>query len=338
MKIKTFLQTAHTFKEHELLMKFHESIPLDIVNLNIEGVDPLVMDKELEQADGYTECDVGIMFGSWKGREKGHHISRTSVAQNSKIFLVFETPLLNRTTDGKHAAYRIGINHFLNNAGTFIPRGEEYSKERLEEVWKIQWKGWQNSEFKNAPILLLMQLPGDASLRGTNIFHWTYDAVKELRLHTDRPIRIRPHPMNNLKDGDEFFQLVTKITLDKIPNMEFSNSKLVSLKDDLKGAYCSVAFTSGSAIDSILNGVPVIATDPGNFAFEVSSNFVSDVNNLRKESPTEINRWLSNLAYHQWTDEEIQNGRAWKHLFPIIKNKMRSAIELAMAQPKGKKR
>lgn len=340
MIIKTFLQSAHNFKEHELLMKFHESIPQETeIEWELENTEPSILTPELEQQDVYTNCDVAVMFGSWKGRDKGHHITRNSIVEKSKKFLVFETPILNRTTDGKHKAYRLGINGFLNNYGKFIEKNQNYSNHRLESKWKINWNGWKKSANKNDHILILMQLPGDASLRGQNIFNWLYDVIGELRQYTNRPIRVRPHPLYNAKDADGFYEVMTRIFMQQIPNIFVSNAKEISLADDLSRAHSSVAFTSGSSIDSVLHGVPVIATDPGNFTFEISSHFVEEIEQIKKASTDEVLQWLSNLSHYQWTVDEISDGTAWKHIWPIVYQSIRhSKAQQLLRAERGKKK
>jgi hypothetical protein len=67
-----------------------------------------------------------------------------------------------------------------------------------------------------------------------------------------------------------------------------------------------------------MSGVPVIACDEGNFAWDISSNFPEDVVEPKLEDPETVKQWLYNLAYCQWSEEEMQNGNAWRHLLPAI--------------------
>jgi hypothetical protein len=145
---------------------------------------------------------VAIMFGSWKAREKGHHLMRTTIAQTANCFICIETPLLNRSVHEQHTQYRIGVNGFLNNSGIFTDAREDYSADRLEKL-NISWLGWKNNS--NGHILLMLQLQGDASLRGQNIYEWALCTVREIRSYTDKKIIIRPHPLAPLRTGEEFY-------------------------------------------------------------------------------------------------------------------------------------
>ena len=103
-------------------------------------------------------------------------------------------------------------------------------------------------------------------------------------------------------------------------NIDFVDTKEVTLQKTLENAYCSVTYSSGSAIDSILFGIPTISTDPGNFAFDISSHYPEEIDSLYMPGDVEIKRWLLKLAYSQWSVSEMKEGIAWAHLCPIIEN------------------
>ena len=309
MKVKVFLETAGNFAERDILQKFYRG-----VQSCFNGIDEHQVEIDIEK--NYSPCDVAIMLGSWKYREKDHHIVRTSIAESSQCFVVLETPLLNRKVFEDNTYFRIGINGFLNNSGKFV-NDQVISKDRLQKLG-IHWNGWQNKQDGN--ILLLLQLPGDASLRNTNIYEWATYAIQEIRKSSNRPIVVRTHPKHNIKDTDEFYKFVSDCSLQKISNISFSIGKDRHIDEDFSQAYCTVAFSSGSSIDSIIKGIPTIACDPGNFAYEVSSNFPNQVESIKKESGEKITKWLSELAYSQWTVDEMERGIVWNYLLPMIKN------------------
>jgi hypothetical protein len=315
MLIKTFLETAGTFEEREMLTRFHNGIcnaknsEYTVENyLNGAGA-------FLDIGQSYSRCDVAVMLGSWKNRDRIHHQVRASVAGNAGCFLVIETPLLGRIVDfasNKH--YRVGVNGFLNNSGLFYQNN--CPGDRLKDLG-ISWNGWKHN--KDGHILLMLQLPGDASLRGINIYEWTEYCIKQIRKVSNRKIVIRTHPAHNIKESDEFYKfIINNLILTKSSDIEISISKEKSLDDDLKGAYCTVTYSSGSGIDSIMKGIPTIAMDPGNFAWNVSSRYLSELENIKLSSAAEITQWLSNLAYSQWTVEEMEAGKPWLHLQSII--------------------
>jgi len=80
----------------------------------------------------------------------------------------------------------------------------------------------------------------------------------------------------------------------------------------LKNAHCMVSYTSGSSIDSILEGVPVIPGSEYNFVYDISSHTLDDIENPKLGDRKQL---LYDLAYAQWSVQEIEKGTAWEHLF-----------------------
>jgi hypothetical protein len=311
MKIRSFIQTARDFGEQQILMKFTEGIDRYSREQGLE----YEIDYDLNEA--YVPCDVALMIGSWKAREKGHHLVRSSIAFNSKAFICIETPLLNRQVHEENIYYRIGVNGFLNNQATFVDLTKNYDESRLQKLG-VSWRGWDFKE--SGHIVILLQLPADASLRGANVYNWAKHIIENLRLHTDRKIIVRPHPLAPLRTGEEFYDFFFDLYKNKIENIDFVDPKEVTLQKTLENAYCSVTYSSGSAIDSILFGIPTISTDPGNFAFDISSHYPEEIDSLYMPGDVEIKRWLLKLAYSQWSVSEMKEGIAWAHLCPIIEN------------------
>jgi hypothetical protein len=62
-----------------------------------------------------------------------------------------------------------------------------------------------------------------------------------------------------------------------------------------------------------------VAADPGNFAWNISTNYLEDIEKIKLATDDDINQWLNNLSYSQWSPEEMHNGTAWKHLSLLLK-------------------
>lgn len=308
MIVKIFLDTAGNFEEREILNKFYQGALLHANN-------------ELEvlvEYGGFSACDVGVILGSWKPRDSEHHNIRNSVVEQAPVFFVIETPLLGRVVNQRNKYHRIGANGFLNHSGVF--NLDNHNNTRLQEL-DITWNEWNQN--KKGHVLLMLQLPGDASLRGIDQYEWAVHTIKKIRSITDRPIVVRTHPEHSIKDTDGFHKLVSTVNIfDPQSKVSFSLGKNRSLTQDLKGAYCSVSYTSGSAIDSICAGVPVIACDSGNFAWDISTNFVEDIENIKLAEPEQVQQWLNNLSYSQWSPKEMQDGVAWQHLMSLFDNNL----------------
>lgn len=130
-------------------------------------------------------------------------------------------------------------------------------------------------------------------LDGPNRYY--VELVEYLRELTKRPIVYRPKP--SFKDAQP------------IPGTRFSDSD-ETIRDALWGAHALVTHGSNACFEAALMGVPSIVLGTA-VAAPISSTTLEDV-----EDPIQGKReqWLHNLAYHQWTEDEMREGQAWKHI------------------------
>ena len=82
-----------------------------------------------------------------------------------------------------------------------------------------------------------------------------------------------------------------------------------SLTADLAGAERAITWTSNSAVDAVLAGVPTIALNPGCIAWPVTSHQLGD-----PLFTGDRDAWCYDLAYRQFTHDELANGEAWRHI------------------------
>ena len=85
----------------------------------------------------------------------------------------------------------------------------------------------------------------------------------------------------------------------------------VPIQEDLNDCWCTVTYTSGSAVDSVLHGVPNIALGTGNMARPVSGHSLSEIENPYKGDKTD---WLNKIAHCQWSIKEFESGECWQHV------------------------
>ena len=76
------------------------------------------------------------------------------------------------------------------------------------------------------------------------------------------------------------------------------------MKEVIKDAWVVVTDHSNSAIDALIQGVPIIMTNP---AREYGQ--IEDI-----EDPLFDRNILNPLSYNQWTLAEIKSGQAWREL------------------------
>lgn len=268
-----------------------------------EGVSDHCDIVDWENLPAYHQNYVPVIYGSVKHkRGAAHHRIKSQIDKYARPYVMLETPLVHRRADTiDHAWLRVGVNGFLWDHAMW---GFDHMDPKRTIVDPIKWRD------NGSHILILMQNPGDASLRGADIFEWCDNTVKQLRTHTDRPIKIRPHPLPTkrakLKDLEH--------SLTKIKNVEFVENILPNIRPlelDLKDCWCAVSYTSGSAVDAVLAGVPNISCDPGNMTWPISSHSINMIE-IPYTGPTQ--QWEQQISHCQFSVEELRNGVCWNHI------------------------
>ena len=326
MKILVSIVSGSNNTERDVLRAFYDGIvkyyfskhntdSFKILKKNHDIDLRLSYDPEIEK------CDVAVQFGTVKDRNAEHHVTKLSIRKNAKTVVFVETPLLGRVINkaNNYSFYRVGVNGFLNNSGSFFNE-ETLNLDRLD-LLKTQldipnFPGWKNNKLGN--ILILLQLSGDASLRGQKMSEWLIDTVRKIRAITDRTISIRFHPAMSDKGRAELFSEVGPLLFENYKHILWQDGISRSLTQDLIEAGICVSYSSGSSIDAILHGVPCITTDEGNLAYPISSHRIDELENPRLASKSEINNWLIELANSQWNETEMLTGKVWSHIIPLI--------------------
>ena len=300
MKVTVYGKSANHPRFEQTLMKFATGV--------LDSGDDCFLSYDQE----YHECDVAVIFGSWKDRDITHHNVKRNIVANAKQFIVLETPLIGRgpvkdVMDDNW--YRIGIGGFLADTGTFHD-GNNHHHDRWDIIRKhfdIHLPTYDLS--KKDDIVVALQLPQDASLRGASIEKWCRDTCMAIRTQTDRRIIIRMPQLERNWDVEPLE------VARKLPNVEFQMGTADNLIPTIRNARCTVTYTSGFAVDSLLNGTPTIAMNPGSFAYDIAPHVVDHIDN--PDCPSR-DQWLYNLSYCQWHIDEIENGLPWRHLRELL--------------------
>lgn len=126
---------------------------------------------------------------------------------------------------------------------------------------------------------------------------WAEQTIQSVRRYSNREIIYRPKLTHN--DAKE------------IPGTTFSRGgEFLSI---LKGAHVVITQGSNAGFEAMLYGVPSIVLGQA-VVRPISSTRIADVENPKLASDKERIRFLNNLAYHQWTPSELQDGKAWEWL------------------------
>lgn len=259
----------------------------------------------------YQEADMHVIFGSWKDRDKPWHNVKRDVVSKAQKYIVIETPLVGRgevKDVGDDVWYRVGLNGFLADTGNFN------NKRRPADRWEIvqQELGVEIKPYREDGefILLTLQVPGDASLRGLVIEDWAYETTHKIRQYTDRPILIRTPQVMKTFNLDTLYKI-----RDELPNIDYQVGDKQSLIPTLEKCWATVAYSSGMGIDSYINGVPCFTMDKANFAYSLGN---TNLKNIESPKLPKREQWLNNLCYAQWSEQEMNEGLAWRHMKEIL--------------------
>ena len=246
-------------------------------------------DKHLRSVSSYAPSDIAVVFGIYKSKvPQSYDRGRVIAEQKAKGLrtIVLETGYLNRG-DGEEHHYAAGFDG-LNGRADF--RNEGMPPDRFHQL-NIEIKPWK---VPGENIILCGQVPWDASVDHIDFAAWLIQARDAIRHWSDKPIVFRPHP---------------KVQLPPLVGCLYSTAPLNA---DLQNAHACVTFNSNSAVEAVLEGVPVFAFDQGSMALKVANRRFENLADPEKPSRFE---WASDLAYCQWTLDEFRSGEAWRNLF-----------------------
>lgn len=194
--------------------------------------------------------------------------------------------------------------------------------DRIQQEQNIEIKDWHQP---GSAILLLLQRPGDSSLKNLIAKHGTYDSflkntLTEIRKNTDRKIIIRLHPAR----VDKQLEIINRCNL---KNIELSQNNTgagllnggVGLYEDFNRAWAVVGFNTNALTESACEGLPTFSLCSSSMAWPVSNKSLTT---LEKPDVFDRQQWLNNLAYCQWRTDEIEQGLPWQHLKPLYPNKL----------------
>jgi hypothetical protein len=179
----------------------------------------------------------------------------------------------------------------LNGKADFL--NQNVSNDRWETFFKPHMKPWKkDGEY----ILLCGQVPGDASLEGRNLTDWYAKIAKKAKEYYKIPVIWRPHPV----------AVRTKKNI-SVPNTFLDTNS--SLKDSLKKAKLLITYNSNSAVDAVMEGVPVIVYDSGSMVYEIANHKIGSLEYYDRSD------WGRKIAYTQWHISEIASDVALDHIF-----------------------
>lgn len=252
----------------------------------------------------------------------------TAFAQGAKCPIVPQTPLLpgdvfmygalRGLLPTLRQARREQRNWFYGDNGYMLPGKDESSYFRITrnalqidgsgpipDSGTDRWKqlGLSLKPWRKTGSHIVVCPPGRlfGATFGFSADEWLEQTLETLRQHTDREIRVRAKVSWNDAKAPDIVSLkgVSKTSVPK------------PLADDLADAWALVTRSSNAAVEALLAGVPVFATEPcGSSAMGLAD--LTKIEAPRTDGDRE--HWAAVLSCNQWTLPEMRDGTCWKML------------------------
>jgi len=220
--------------------------------------------------------DVAVIWSVlWYGRMASNYPIWQKYRNQNKPVIVLEVGALKRDV-----TWKIGING-INMGSYFVNNNMDSSRINSFGLTLDDWKTGSN-------IIICSQHDRSQQWQGNkSLDQWVTDTVNELKKHTDKPIKLRPHP--------------------RCPVRGISNIKIdttTPFATDLATAWAVVNWNSNPGIESIIHGVPSFV-GPTSLASPVANLQLSQIANPNKP---DRQQWFNNLAWTEWTVDEMTKG------------------------------
>ena len=147
----------------------------------------------------------------------------------------------------------------------------------------LTYRGWRKPGSK---ILLIMSTDKPFEYYGHTRQGWIDSTIATLRQHTDREIVIRDKAGRGERTNDTIYD---------------------ALGNDI---YAVVTYNSIAAVEAIQYGIPAFSCAP-TAASTITTHDLTLIETPPRPSESVVYKWLSSIAYGQFSLNEILTGRAW---------------------------
>lgn len=163
---------------------------------------------------------------------------------------------------------------------------------RPNDRWRKFNKKFQPWKKTGRTILIAAPDEKPCKFYGVTKEDWIESTIQILKIHTDRPIKIRERAAKR----------IDRISTDTLQQ---------ALDNDV---FALITFNSVAAVESIFHGIPVFTTAPVNAAGPVGLQDLSQIENPYYPEQDKLYEWACHLSYGQFHVDELKNGSALQML------------------------
>lgn len=279
----------------------------------IQGVQAVGDTGTVHKSFDYNACDVAVIQG-WqhtRGKSAPHLALRQkiidtqsarkkyTITADSNLFL-YANP-----KNTPHHYLRYSFNGVFPTTGIYCDNKPDPARwQQISKDCNIQLHDYKR---KGKNILICLQRNGGWSMKGVDVVNWAIKTIGQIRLHTDRPIVIRPHP------GDSKAKEYLANRLPRLRgNNVFISAQGTLLEHDLMKSWAVVNHNSSSIVGPIIQGYHAFVTDP----VDSQCREVAHTDFSLIDKPQEFDRqaWLERISMFHWKFSELKDGTCWRHM------------------------
>ena len=271
-------------------------------------------------------CNVAVIWSVlWHGRMAQNKRVWDHCQQHNKPVIVLEVGGILRNQSWKVAIG--GINneaYFGQQSTSSVNNWLRDSSQHRQDKFGIKLSPWRETN-PNKYILICTQHNKSHQWRDMpGVDRWLDQTIAQIRKHTQRPIRIRPHPRSPLDQ-----MLVRKLDINyknvkiNFPVRYTETYDEYDYDQALQMAHCVISHSSNPGLQAIIAGVPAFV-GPESLALPVAN---TDFSKIEYPNMPDRTRWFNDLLYTEYFIEEISNGLPLVKLLPKLE-------ELVLAQKK----
>jgi hypothetical protein len=183
---------------------------------------------------------------------------------------------------GKKLWHRVVKNE--NQLITHLGRPDDRWKNLVKQDPKLAWQGWKSYDKK---ILLVLPNPKACRYYDVDFDTWIRETEDQIKTYSNLPIETRIKGSRSDRNHKDFIYDVFD-----------------------QGVYATVSLNSIASLESVLYGIPSFVSVPC-AASSLCSNDLSLLKNPYRPTEQEIMQKCYDLAYGQFTTEELLNGTAY---------------------------
>jgi hypothetical protein len=280
--------------------------------------------RALDQIDPDNLPDVWIIHNNTSNKRTKRFRQHYALIKDSGLpFVVVESPAFRHNQaqpDQDGVYYRWSwFSYFQDQGIHHQPDSPPDRWQQIQQEQNIEIHPWQH---RGDNILFLLQRPGDSSMlpmiqRWGSYENMVMQTISRIRQVTDRPIRLRLHPLRQNQQLDWLEPIMryhadVKVSRHTVATSNTWVSGGDSLYRDFDEAWCVVGGNSNGLTESACYGLPTWCIDASAMAWPVSQRDWRRIENPRLDIDRQ--QWLNNLGYCQWRRDEILRGDPWVHL------------------------